>query len=409
MVYNQKTRAYNHIYAIQGFFKPTMRKPNTIRANSYISLSSVVYLAILFSVFSTNILAQTHSSEKRDLAVTQLTSGLDHPWSLAFISENDWLITERSGSLRRIIDGQLQPEPIRGLPKIDATGQGGLLDVALHPEFDSNQWVYFSYTAKQGANYGTEVARGKLIDNELQDVEIIFKALPKVRGGRHFGSRLVFDDRGYLFVSLGDRGDKHLAQQQDKHIGTIVRLHDNGSVPTDNPFVNSVNVLPEIYSYGHRNIQGMAFDKQTKTLWAHEHGPQGGDELNKILPGQNYGWPTITFGANYGTGSKIGEGTKKDGMLQPITYWDPSIAPSGLAVVEGNRYPEWQGNLLVGALKFQLIARLELGLQAEISSVKHEERLLKGQFGRIRDIRQGPDGYIYFITDDDNGAVYRIQ
>jgi len=386
-----------------------MNKTNNIKSIKYFMRSNIVYSACLFLVlqtsFTSGALAQTHSSEKRDITVVQVSSGLDHPWSMAFISANDWLITERSGSLRRVIDGRLQSESIQGLPKIAATGQGGLLDVVLHPEFDSNRWVYISYTAKQGSGYGTEVARGKLIDNALTEVEVIFKALPKVRGGRHFGSRMVFDDRGYLFVSLGDRGNKEQAQQQDKHIGTIVRIHDDGAIPSDNPFVNTANVRPEIYSFGHRNVQGMVFDKNTKTLWAHEHGPQGGDELNNILAGQNYGWPTITYGANYVTGTKIGEGTDKDGMLQPTTYWDPSIAPSGLAIVEGNRYPEWQGNLLVGALKYKMIARLEL----DKGSVKQEERILNGHYGRIRDIRQGPDGYLYFLTDEDNSGVYRIE
>lgn len=360
---------------------------------------------VAFAQSDTSQLKTLHTSDKRDISVTQVATGLDHPWSIAFVSATDWLVTERSGTLRRVLDGRLQPAPIKGLPVINATGQGGLLDVVLHPEFESNQWVYLSYTAKQGANYGTEVARGVLVDNELRDLEIIFKALPKVRGGRHFGSRLAFDDSGYLYISLGDRGAKELAQEQDKHPGAIIRLHDDGTTPKDNPFVNIANVLPEIYSYGHRNVQGMVFDNKTKTLWAHEHGPQGGDELNKVLPGQNYGWPTITYGANYGTGTKIGEGTEKPGMLQPISFWDPSIAPSGLAIVDSNRYPEWQGNLLVGSLKFQLIARLEIKGKAVLT----EERLLKGKYGRIRDIRQGPNGYLYFLTDADNGSIYRIE
>jgi len=346
-----------------------------------------------------------YASEKRQVQIRQVTTGLNRPWSIAFISERDWLVTERGGTLRRVVDGKLQEQPITGLPDISPIGQGGLLDVVLHPEFNKNQWVYLSYSAKNDSGYGTEVARGMLVENQLQNTEVIFKATPKVGGGRHFGSRLAFDDKGYLFISLGDRGAKKTAQQQDKHLGTIIRLHDDGRIPEDNPFVNVVNVLPEIYSYGHRNIQGMAFDVQTKTLWAHEHGPQGGDELNRVLAGQNYGWPTITFGANYGTGSKIGEGTEKEGMLQPVTYWDPSIAPSGLAIINSDRYPQWQGNALVGALKFQLIARLEL---TELS-VTHEERLLKGQLGRIRDIRQSPDGYIYLLTDSDNGSIYQLQ
>lgn len=384
-----------------------MSMKNIISLTIVTAVTSVALLLapVAFVQSDTSQPKTQHTSEKRDISITRVTTGLNHPWSIAFLSASDWLVTERSGSLRRVLDGQLQPEPIKGLPDVHATGQGGLLDVVLHPDFASNQLVYLSYTAKQGSNYGTEVARGVLVDNELRNLEIIFKALPKVRGGRHFGSRLAFDDRGYLYISLGDRGAKELAQEQNKHIGTVIRLHDDGAIPKDNPFVNIAGVLPEIYSYGHRNVQGMVFDKKTKTLWTHEHGPQGGDELNQVLSGQNYGWPIITYGANYGSGTKIGEGTEKLGMLQPTTFWDPSIAPSGLAIVDGNRYPEWQGNLLVGSLKFQLIARLELKDNAVLS----EERLVERDFGRIRDIRQGPKGYLYFITDADNGSIYRIE
>ncbi len=362
----------------------------------------------LASLFSTQLYAdasKTYTSEKRDLKVTQITNGLDHPWSIAFISSNDWLVTERSGALRRVVNGEVLPKPISGLPNIAAVGQGGLLDVALHPDFESNQLVYLSYSAGSGSKYGTEVLRARLANNALENVEVIFQAIPKTRGGRHFGSRLAFDDEGYLYISLGDRGDQDTAQQQDKHMGAIVRIHNDGKIPTNNPFVHVANVLPEIYSFGHRNVQGMTFDNDTKTLWAHEHGPQGGDELNRVLPGQNYGWPTITYGANYGTGTKIGEGTEKPGMLQPTTYWDPSIAPSGLTVVNSPRYPQWQGNLLVGALKFQLLARLEI----KEGKVVHEERLLERELGRIRDVKQGPDGVIYLLTDSDNGSIYRIE
>lgn len=347
----------------------------------------------------------SQSSEKHDLSVNLITPGLDHPWSIAFISENDWLVTERSGQLRRVVNGELLKNPVAGLPEIRQSGQGGLLDVVLHPQFASNRWVYLSYSSGKGSKLGTEVMRGKLNDNKLSDVEVIFQANPKSRGGRHFGSRLVFDDQGYLFVSLGDRGNKKNGQLQNSHPGSIIRLNDDGSVPDSNPFVNVAGVLPEIYSYGHRNVQGMVFDSANKTLWAHEHGPQGGDELNQVLAGKNYGWPVITYGVNYGSGTQIGEGTEKNGMEQPATFWDPSIAPSGLAVIDSPKYPQWQGNLLVGALKYQLLARLEL-VQGK---VVHEERLLAGELGRIRDVRQGPDGYIYLLTDAGNGAIYKLN
>ena len=347
----------------------------------------------------------TTDTERRPLTVSKITSGLDHPWSIAFISESDWLVTERSGLLRRVINGELQAKPISGIPKISIGGQGGLLDVVLHPDFKTNQWVYLSYSAGGITGRSTEVLRATLNGNRLVNGKVIFKANPKSIGGRHFGSRLAFDADGFLFISLGDRGSKDLAQQTNTHTGSIIRLNDDGTVPKDNPFINNKAVLPEIYSYGHRNVQGMAFDVSTNTMWAHEHGPQGGDELNIVQAGKNYGWPIITYGVNYGFGTKIGEGTEKDGMMQPVTYWDPSIAPSGLAIVNSPKYPEWQDNLLVGALKFQLVARLEI----ENGTVVHEERLLSGKLGRIRDIRQSPDGYIYLLTDSDDGGIYRLE
>ena len=231
------------------------------------------------------------------------------------------------------------------------------------------------------------------------------RALPKSRGGRHFGSRLAFDNDNHLYISLGDRGNRKSSQNTQSHAGSIIRLHDDGSIPHDNPFVNNSDVLDAIYSIGHRNVQGMVYDKKTETLWAHEHGPKGGDELNRVVAGKNYGWPVITYGVNYGLGTSIGEGSSKAGLEQPATFWDPSIAPSGMTLVTSDKYPEWQNNLLVGALKFQLIARLEL----DDDKVVKEERLLEGQFGRIRDVRQGPDGYLYFLTDSKNGAIYRIE
>lgn len=372
-----------------------------------------IRLSMLFTVVSlATITAQTAfaksvniTTEQHNLTVTEVAAGLDHPWSIAFINENDWLVTERAGRLRRITDGQLLADPISGLPEIASVGQGGLLDVALHPDFSKNRLIYLSYVGKGKDGYGTEVVYGQLDGNHLKDAKVIFKALPKSKGGRHFGSRLAFDQNNMLYISLGDRGSKKTAQRLDQHPGSIIRLHADGKVPDNNPFINDVNALPEIYSYGHRNVQGMAFDKKTNTLWAHEHGPQGGDELNRVLAGQNYGWPTITYGANYGSGTSIGIGTENPGMLQPVTYWDPSIAPSGLAIVSGEKYPDWQDNLLVGALKFQLVARLEL----KENTVTHEERILSGKLGRIRDIKQSPDGVIYLLTDSDDGKVYRLD
>jgi len=388
---------------------PQARKKGLITSAQMSALAAIT-LGILATSFTTATAQETKpdyviETEQRTLVVKEVVSGLSRPWSLAFISPTDWLITERTGSLRRVVNGTLLREPIKGLPAIKPGGQGGLLDIALHPDFKNNQWVYLSYSKKSFLKAGTEVMRGKLVNNSLTNIEVIFKAHPKQTGGRHFGSRLVFDDKGYLFISLGDRGDKLTAQQLDKHAGSIVRLFDDGRVPKDNPFVNQSVALPEIYSYGHRNVQGLVFDSRTSTLWAHEHGPQGGDELNQVIAGQNYGWPVITYGVNYGIGTKIGEGTEKTGMQQPIRFWDPSIAPSGIAVVDSQRFSEWQGNVLVGALKFQLLARLAI----DANNVSHEERLLEGKLGRIRDVRQGPDGYIYLLTDAENGSVYRLE
>ena len=352
--------------------------------------------------------AQSFDTLERTLTVERVTDGLNKPWSLTFLTGDEWLVTERGGQLRRIVDGVLQPKAIVGTPEVDAKGQGGLLDVVPDPDYAQNGWIYLSFAAsdqKLFSRSGTEVVRGRIENNQWVDEQQLFVAKPKQRGGRHFGSRLAFDNDGYLYISLGDRGERDTSQDGQTHAGSVIRLHANGDVPESNPFVGNDDVLNEIYSLGHRNIQGMTYDPQTDTLWTHEHGPQGGDELNSVEAGKNYGWPIITYGVNYGLGTKIGEGSAKEGYEQPATFWDPSIAPSGLALVTSDKYPEWNGNLLVGALKFQLLARLSL----EENVVKDEERLIEGKFGRIRDIRQGPDGYLYFLTDATNGGLYRIR
>ena len=345
-------------------------------------------------------------SEKLRFTYEILTEGLDHPWSLAFLPEGGYLVSERSGSLRKIdASGRLDPVPIVGLPTIRQHGQGGLLDVILHPDFQRNQLVYFSFAEKGPGGYGTAVARGRLEDHRLIGVEVIFRLSPKTGTRQHFGSRLVFDKAGQLFITLGDRGERPRAQDLGDHAGSLIRLHDDGQVPADNPFVSDPDALPEIYSYGHRNMQGAALNPWSGQLWTHEHGPQGGDEINIPQPGRNYGWPVITYGANYVTGSRIGEGTHKAGMEQPLYHWTPSIAPSGMAFYNGDRFEPWKGNLFVGSLKFQLLVRLEL----EGDRVVHEERLLKGALGRIRDVRQGPDGLIYLLTDEGNGKLVRLK
>jgi glucose/arabinose dehydrogenase len=383
---------------------------NTFKLIQAIRLATIKLLCALSLsvVFAPIVWAQSYDTQERTVTIEQITDGLNNPWSIAFLSNDDWLVTERTGQLRRIVNGVLQPQAIIGTPEVDAKGQGGLLDVVPDPNYAENGWIYLSFAAsdrKIFANSGTEVVRGRINNNQWIDEEKLFVATPKQRGGRHFGSRMAFDQKGFLYISLGDRGNKDTAQNGNTHAGAIIRLHANGDIPESNPFVQNDDVLNEIYSLGHRNVQGMTFDSQTNTLWTHEHGPQGGDELNRVVAGKNYGWPVITYGVNYGVGTKIGEGFEKAGYEQPVTFWDPSIAPSGLALVTSDKYPEWNGNLMVGALKYQLLARLSL----EDNVVQAEERLLQNEFGRIRDIRQGPDGYLYFLTDAGNGGLYRIR
>ncbi len=349
--------------------------------------------------------AKTIKTQEHALRIVEIVGGLEHPWSLAFLPDGRMLVTERPGRLRIVKDGKLEPQPVGGLPLIAAQGQGGLLDVAPHPRFAENRLVYLSYAGPGAGGIGTEVARGRLIGNRLEDVQVVFRMKPKSGTGRHFGSRLVFDGKGFLYITLGDRGEKERAQRPDDHAGSVIRLHDDGRVPADNPFVDRKGWQPEKYTLGNRNMQGAALHPQTGELWVHEHGPQGGDEINVIRPGVNYGWPVITYGVNYGTGTKIGEGTHKVGMAQPLHYWVPSIAPSGMTFYTGDKFPRWRGDLFVGALKDQMLVRLRLDGEKVVS----EERLLKRKLGRIRDVRQGPDGYLYLLTDENDGALVRLE
>jgi glucose/arabinose dehydrogenase len=349
---------------------------------------------------------QIERTEKHAVRIDVLTRGLEHPWSLAFLPDARMLVTERPGRLRIVAaDGTLDPEPVSGLPQaVSENGQGGLHDVVLHPEFARNALVYLAYAGKGEGGHGTELARGRLQGNRLIDTRVIFKALPKSRGGRHFGGRIVFDGAGHVLLGLGDRGDMPRAQRLDDHAGSVIRLNEDGTVPADNPFVNLAAARPEIFSYGNRNVQGAAINPWSGALWTHEHGPQGGDEINIIRAGRNYGWPVITHGVNYGIGTRIGEGTHKAGMEQPLYYWDPSIAPSGMAFYDGERFARWKGNLLVGALKYRLLVRLEL----DGDKVLREERMLEDRLGRIRDVRVGPDGYVYLLSDESDGVIARL-
>ncbi len=348
--------------------------------------------------------ADVIDSQQHRFNVEVITGDLEHPWGLAFLPAGDMLVTERAGRLRRIEGGSLRPTPIAGLPKIQEKGQGGLLGIALHPDYAQNRWLYLAYAAGSWGSYNTEVLRGRFDGSQLNEVQTIFKATPKSRGGRHFGSRLVFGRDRMLYISLGDRGERSSAQDLSDHRGTLIRVRDDGSAPPDNPFVGQAKARPEIYTYGNRNMQGMTLHPVTGAVWTHEHGPQGGDEINIMQAGVNYGWPVITYGANYGLGTQIGEGTHKEGMAQPIYKWVPSIAPSGMTFYTGAAFPNWQGDLFVGSLKFGLLVRLEVQGEQVVS----EERMLDRRYGRIRDVVQGPDGYLYLLTDDRDGQVLRL-
>jgi glucose/arabinose dehydrogenase len=345
------------------------------------------------------------------IRVATVTGGLDHPWSLAFLPDGRMLVTERAGRLRVIAkDGVLDPKPVAGLPRVDEQGQGGLLDVVLHPDYRANGWVYWTYAQRDdsGAN-GTELARGKLAGGpgsyRMEQVQVLFKMQPKSRGGLHFGSRLAFDRDGNLFMTLGDRGEMRRAQDLADYGGKLLRLTPEGKPAPGNPFLGQAQARPEIYSSGHRNVQGAAIHPDSGRLWIAEHGPQGGDELNLVQAGANYGWPVITYGVNYGIGTRIGEGTQKAGMEQPKKYWTPSPALSGLAIYRGDKFPQWRGDLLIGALRGQAVIRVRL----DGERVVEDEFLLRGKLPRVRDVRVGPDGYVYLLTDETDGALLRLE
>ena len=366
---------------------------------------------IIFGVTScAPALAQNRSavinSEKHAFRIATLLTGLENPWSVAFLPDGRMLVTERVGRLRLVgLDFRLDPIPIEGLPETVARGQGGLFDVVLHPHYSQNGWIYWAYNAPGVGGWGTALARGKLKGQRMSEVQVLFSMQPKTRSSQHFGGRIVFDKSEMLYLTLGDRGDKDRAQKLDDHAGSVIRLHDDGRVPADNPFAKRAGALPEKWTLGNRNMQGVTLHPKTGELWAHEHGPQGGDEVNVMRSGLNYGWPVITYGVNYGLGTRIGEGDTKPGMVQPLHLWVPSIAPSGMAFVNGSQFPLWAGDLLVGALRDQMLVRLVLNGE----KVVREERLLQGRVGRIRDVRMGPDGLVYLLTDDAKGALLRLE
>jgi glucose/arabinose dehydrogenase len=338
--------------------------------------------------------------------VQTVARGLDHPWALAFLPDGRMLVTERPGRVRVVApDGRLS-EPLADMPRVQARGQGGLLDVVLDPRFAENRLVYLAYAEPgAGSTAGTAVARGGLGEGRLEDVRVIYQQQPKVEGANHFGARLVFARDGTLFITQGERFDyRDQAQNLSSGLGKIVRINPDGSVPRDNPFVGRAGVRPEIWSYGHRNVQSAGIHPHTGQLWTVEHGARGGDELNRPEAGKNYGWPVISYGVHY-SGAKIGEGTAKPGMEQPIYYWDPVIAPSGMAFYTGTEFPDWQGSLLIGSLRPGLLVRLIF----DQGQVTGEERYLGDLRERIRDVRQGPAGRLYLLTDSRDGRLLRVM
>ncbi len=344
-------------------------------------------------------------SEAARFRVVTVTAGLERPWGLAFLPDGRMLVTEKPGRLRVVAASGAVSPPIGNLPRVLTRGQAGLLDVVPSPRFAEDRTIFFSYAEPTARGGRTAVARASLGDDALADVRVIFRQAQDAPGGNHWGSRLVFAKDGRLFVTLGDRYDQRdRAQDLTSHFGKIVRIEPDGSIPPDNPFVGRQDALPEIWSIGHRNVQGAALHPQTGRLWTSEHGARGGDEINIPLPGRNYGWPVITHGVDY-SGAKIGVGSAKEGMEQPVLHWTPSIAPSGLAFYQGDRFPGWRGSLFSGALKDRMLVRMVL----DGERVVRQERLLADLGERIRDVRVGPDGLVYLLTDDAEGRLLRLE
>ena len=344
------------------------------------------------------------------LRAVPVVKGLQDAWAMAFLPDGRMLITEKAGRLRLVTATGQVSEPLAGLPAVSAGGQCGLLDVVLDPAFASNQRIFFTFAEPAAAGESgnsTAVGRARLVNDKLEEVRTIFSQKPKISSRNHCGSRIVFDRSGHLLVGLGDRfSGKDEAQNLANHIGKVIRIDADGQAPADNPFIGRAGAAPEIFSLGHRNIQGAAVNPATGEMWATEHGPQGGDEVNRVQAGRNYGWPLVTFGRNYGLGTRIGEEGPKAGFEQPLRHWLPtSVAPSGLAFLSSDRYPGWKGNLFMGTLRGQTLIRLTL----DGNAVTAEERLLENLGARIRDVRQGPDGWLYVLTDGSEGRVLRLQ
>jgi glucose/arabinose dehydrogenase len=365
----------------------------------------VAFSLLALSLASTGFAQSPTGQPSAQYTVSTVAEGLDHPWSLAFLPDGSMLVTERAGRLRVIRNGQLVPEAIAGVPEVLVGGQGGLFDVVLHPQFATNKVLFLAYAKGESGANATHVARAYYDGSGLTEVKDIFVSTPLKETMNHYGGRMAFLPDGTLIVALGD-GFNHReeAQNLNSHLGKIVRINEDGSVPQDNPFVGRSEARPEIWSYGHRNVQGLVYDTLDNRLYEHEHGPRGGDELNLVERGKNYGWPVITYGIDY-SGAIISPFKEREGMEQPLLYWDPSIAPSGLAIYRGLKFPAWSGDLFVGALAHMKVVRVNM----EGGKVAGQEDLF-GELGkRIRDVREGPDGFLYLTTDEEGGSVLRVE
>ncbi len=371
-----------------------------------ISLRNSLAVAVAIIVSATASAQMTVDTDHYRLTLTTVADGLTHPWGIAFLPDGEFLVTERSGALRLVgLNGDVS-EPVAGTPEVAASGQGGLLDVALDPGFTENKLIYLSFSEPGAGGAGTSVARGQLdiTGLRLKEVSVIFRQTPKTSTTRHYGSRLVFARDGTLFITTGDRGERDRVQDFSINRGQVIRINTDGSVPDDNPFIGKQGYRPEVWSLGHRNPQGAALNPQTGDLWTVEHGARGGDEVNIPKAGRNYGWPVISYGKHY-SGDPIGIGTAAPGYEQPVYYWDPSIAPSGMTFYSGDMFPAWTGSVFVGALKDRLVSRLEL----EGDKVVAEEQFLQELGERIRAIAEGPDGFLYILTDNDPGQLIRVE
>ncbi|MDP9810295.1 glucose/arabinose dehydrogenase [Rhizobium tibeticum] len=362
--------------------------------------------AAVLAAASPSLAADTVKTKTVEVQVDTIATGLEHPWAVEVLPDGSYLVTERPGRLRIIRDGKLSL-PIAGVPKVSARGQGGLMDVALAPDFAASRKIFLTAAIRANGGSGTEAFSATLSKDgtRLDDVKSIF-AMTRFTGGNiQYGSRIAFARDGSLFISVGDRGDRDRSQDWKDDAGSIIHINADGSIPDDNPFKDGAKALPEIWSKGHRNAQGIAFDAADGKLYTVEHGARGGDEINEIEPGKNYGWPIITYGRDY-SGAEIGEGTAKEGLEQPLYYWDPSIAPGALVVYRGKMFPEWDGNFLVAALKFQLLSRMQ---RDDNGAFVAEERLFDGSYGRMRDAVVAPDGALLILTDEDDGALLRVS